>query len=921
MIGSLAFVSPWLLLGLFTLPVLWWLLRAVPPAPGRRLFPGVRLLLGLKDPEKMPERTPWWLLVLRMAALAAAILAFAGPVLNPRPEGSDLPLLVLIDGGWGDAPDWQRRTERAAEALGDAGRAGRPAAVVSMAVPPIPGMALPWRSAAEWSERLAGVGPRAWAPDRDAWAEWFAGRDDAFETLWLSDGIGTGGETALARTLVARGPVALVVPPAGALALTPARLEGGEMRLTALRAETEAARPVGAVALGPDPNGIERVLGAVTAEFAAGEATAELAFDLPVELRNRVQRVQLSDGRSAAGVVLADDTLRRRKVGLLSGRAGDEAQELTDPMHYLRKALEPFAEVVEAPLDEMLNAAPDVLILADVGSLAAAERDALIPWVEKGGLLVRFAGPRLAQSGAGQLEEDPLLPVRLRAGGRSIGGAMSWGAPRRLKPFPEEGPFAGLPVPLDVDISSQVMAQPDPDLPERVLAALEDGTPLVTGRPLGDGRVVLFHVTASADWSSLPLSGLFVQMLERLTQSAGGLAHDAETLAGTVWTPQQVLSGFGELEPPSLVAGVAGEVLAAARPSPETPPGIYASGERRVALNVMRVDDRLAPLGPMPEGVVLQALEQPSEVRLGPWLIGLALLLLALDVMATLVVSGRLGRARRAAAAAAIALAAGTALGGGPAEAQDDAEALYAANQTVLAYVETGNPRVDAVSRAGLTGLSRALYDRTAIEPADPVAVDIEQDELSLYPFLYWPVTESQPAPSEAAVARLNDFLRFGGMILFDTQDADLGAGSGTTPNGRALQRIATRLDIPPLEPVPSDHVLTRTFYLLQDFPGRWEGTPVWAEAAATVEEVEGMPFRNLNDGVTPVVIGGNDWAAAWAVQDGGQPMFPVGRGIAGERQRELALRFGINLIMYVMTGNYKSDQVHVPALLDRLGQ
>ena len=148
--------------------------------------------------------------------------------------------------------------------------------------------------------------------------------------------------------------------------------------------------------------------------------------------------MQLSDGRSAAGVVLADDTLRRRKVGLMSGRAGDEAQELIDPLHYLRKALEPFAEVIEAPLAEMLNAAPDVLILADVGSLGEAERAALVPWIEKGGLLVRFAGPRLAQSGAGQLEEDPLLPVRLRAGGRSIGGAMSWGAPRRLKPFPEE---------------------------------------------------------------------------------------------------------------------------------------------------------------------------------------------------------------------------------------------------------------------------------------------------------------------------------------------------------------------------------------------------------------------------------------------------------------------------------------------------
>ena len=121
---------------------------------------------------------------------------------------------------------------------------------------------------------------------------------------------------------------------------------------------------------------------------------------------------------------------------------------------------------------------------------------------------------------------------------------------------------------------------------------------------------------------------------------------------------------------------------------------------------------------------------------------------------------------------------------------------------------------------------------------------------------------------------------------------------------------------------MPEDHVLTRTFYLLQDFPGRHVGRDVWVEAAPPVaERIEGMPFRNLNDGVTPVVIGGNDWAAAWAMDESGNPIYPVGRGYSGERQRELAYRFGVNLIMHVLTGNYKSDQVHVPALLDRLGQ
>ncbi len=937
MIGSIAFLSPWLLAALALLPVLWWLLRAVPPAPGRREFPGVRLLLGLDDPEKIPERTPWWLLLLRMLALGAAIVAFAGPVLNPRPQVGAGPLVVLLDGGWGDAPDWQARMGRVAGALEEAARNGRPVAVLSLSSPPPADGELPLRAAGDWSERLVGLTPKGWSPARGVWADWFARQEGGFETLWLSDGIGDGAEADLARALAARGTVTLVPAARPALALTPPRLEGGALVVGALRAAAGEARPVGVVALGPDPNGVDRVLGTGAARFEGEAQATDIALDLPVELRNRVSRVALTEGQSAAGVVLADDSVRRRKVGLMAGGAVSEAQDLVDPLHYLRRALAPFAEVIEAPLSEMLNAAPDVLILADVGGLNDAERTALIDWVERGGLLVRFAGPRLAQSGVGQTEEDPLLPVRLRAGGRSVGGAMSWGAPRRLRPFAEGGAFAGLPVPAEVEITSQVMAQPDPDLPNRVMATLEDGTPLVTGHGLGDGRVVLFHVTANADWSNLPLSGLFVRMLERLTQSAGGLSDTPETLAGTTWTPQQVLNGFGDMETPSLVAGVPGDRLAEDRPSAEMPPGIYASGDRRIAVNVMRAGDTLRPLAAMPAGVTVEAMERAEETPLGPWLIALALLLLAIDVLATLRLSGRLGGGRLRGAAittAALFLAVALILDTGPSRAQEarepatgpgtgpDAAAIYAANETVLAYVRTGDVRVDEISRAGLRGLGQALTERTAIEPAEPVAVDLETDELALYPFLYWPITEGQAQPSDAAYAKLNDYLRFGGMILFDTRDSDLGASmGGTTPNGRVLRRIAMKLDVPPLEPIPQDHVLTRTFYLLQDFPGRWTGHDLWVEASPEAEQVEGMPFRNLNDGVTPVVIGGNDWASAWALRDNGQAMFPIGRGISGERQRELALRFGVNLVMYVMTGNYKSDQVHVPALLDRLGQ
>jgi hypothetical protein len=928
-LGPLAFLSPWLLLGLAALPVLWWLLRAVPPAPVRRRFPAVTLLLGLKDDETEADKTPWWLLLLRCLAVAAAIVGFAGPVLNPaETRGGGGRVLIAMDASWASAQDWRTRVEKADALLAEAARAGRPVALVAL-TDPAPG-ALPFQDAGAWRERLASLAPAAWEPDAAALAGWADGWGAGdFDTWWISDGLDRAGRAALRDAFATRGVVTVFESGAPRLALAPPGFEDGVVSVAALRAGGPGAgAEVTLRALGPDPAGVERALATMTLTFEDGAARAEGALSVPSELRNRLRRFEIAGVRSAGAVALADDALKRRKVALLAARDDREGAELLSPLHYLRQALEPTADTVEGTLDEILLTGPDVIVLADVARLAAAEEADLLAWADAGGMLLRFAGPRLAASDVSRSEEDPLMPVRLRVGGRSVGGAMSWGEPKRLRPFAEGTPFYGLPVPDDVTVTSQVMAQPDPALAGRVVAALADGTPLVTRKTVGAGQVVLFHVTANAEWSTLPLSGLFVQMLERLAVSTRPARPGAEELAGTSWAPERVLDGFGAERDAGALPGVDGAVLAASAPGPELRPGLYASGERRVAVNVMGGGRGLEPAA-WPAGTAVEGFELAEETVLKGGFLAAALLLLLADILATLWLAGRLRgpRAGGAGAGAAAGLVAAVlvlapAPGARAQEAQPgDDLAIRATTETVLAYVVTGDTRVDRISEAGLTGLSATLTRRTGVEPAAPIGIDLETDELAFFPLIYWPVTELQDRPSDAAYARLNRYLRTGGMIVFDTRDADLG-GFGSTPNGRRLRDLARPLDIPPLEPVPADHVLTRTFYLLQDFPGRHASRDVWVEAAPPdAEQIEGMPFRNLNDGVTPVVIGGNDWAAAWAVDANGRPMLPVGRGFGGERQREFALRFGVNLVMHVLTGNYKSDQVHVPALLDRLGQ
>lgn len=944
MIGSLAFVTPLLLVALVTLPILWWLLRAVPPAPIRRRFPGIALLLGLKDDESETDKTPWWLLVLRMAALAAAIIGFAGPVLNPQDERTgDGPLLVVMDASWASARDWSGRVERVETLLEEASRAGRPVAVVTLT--DLPSGALQLQSANAWMTRLPSLAPQPFAPDMEAATAWAEGIDGPLETFWVGDGLDHPGRDDLVDALQDLGPLAAFEGARDVLSLAPPRFEDGEIRLDVARLGNAGANSATIIAHGLDPAGIARDLATAEAVFEGGEPLAEVAFDLPPELRNRITRFEIAGQRSAGGVVLTDDGLQRRKVALIDAGAADEQQALLSPLHYLRQALAPTADLIEGALLDMLLAAPDAVILADIATLSEDETTALTEWVEAGGLLVRFAGPRLAASDVARDEAGPLMPVRLRAGGRTVGGAMSWGEPKALRPFPDTSPFFGLPLPPDVEVTAQVMAQPDPALTDRTIASLTDGTPLVTRAPQGQGSVVLFHVTANADWSTLPLSGLFVQMLERLAVSTRPVTPAAADLDGVTWTPEQVLDGFGTLRDAGTRPGVAGVDLAEAPLSADLLPGLYAGNDRRIARNVITADTVLAAAR-WPADIPVEGLAVIAPTDLMSAFLTAALALLLIDAIVSLWLGGRLsGLARGAAMIAVLALMppmapqmahaqvgpeAPPSTAGPSADTNSDTGqlsledqlALLATADVTLAYVITGNDRLDETSRAGLQGLSNTLWRRTSVEPAAPIGVDLERDDLTFFPMLYWPVSVDQTLPSPNAYRRLNDYLRSGGMIVFDTRDADVGGFGSATPEGRRLRTLAAPLDIPPLEPIPADHILTRTFYLLQDFPGRHLSRDIWVEAAPPdAEQIEGMPFRNLNDGVTPVLIGGNDWAAAWAQDDTGRPVFPVGRGFSGERQREIALRFGVNLVMHVLSGNYKSDQVHVPALLDRLGQ
>jgi hypothetical protein len=979
-LSALAFLNPWLLTALAALPLIYWLLRTVPPRPRQIEFPPTRILVGIENKEKTPAKTPWWLLLIRLLAAALVIFALAEPVLNPQaqsPIKGNGPVVIAVDNGWASAGAWDQRLTMVERLIDEAEGDNRPVAVFGTAATtkaPVIKLEAPVDARAT----AAALQPQPFPPDRSG----LIGALDAAlksagaassSVVWLADGIDHDGKAAAFGESLAKaageGRFAVVDVGAGSEPLGLSASVGADGKLAAKIVRAAGGARDGSVHA---YSARGQRLAETPFKLGNGELATTAAIEMPLELRNQVTRLEIAGARSAGSVNLLDQRSQWQRIGLISGEAQEQAQPLLAPLYYIQRAVQPFSELIVPKEKNLVSGTKtiiddraSVMMLADIGTISGEAAELVSKWVEKGGVLVRFAGPRLEKGG------DELLPVGLRAGGRSLGGALSWSTPQPLAPFDEESIFSGLTIPTDVSVKRQVLADPALLTPEvKVWARLNDGTPLVTATRKGEGYLILFHITANSDWSNLPMSGLFVEMLRRISElgtltaapaSEAGASATSDTsvpqtaAAPETLAPSQTLDGFGSLKPPpptaqALKRSEADKTMA----SLDHPPGYYGAGSAPRAINVVTPKTTLKALPPPPASAQRLGYDQEGTTPLKPALLLAALALLFADVVAVLLLMGGIKALLRPAGQAAALVLAIVLVAPSPAGAQDfdppsrfnfpgrtpadkptitvpadvspaDKASVEATANVTFGYVLTGDANVDLVSKQGLTGLTKVLRARTAVEPGEPRGVDIVRDEIAFYPVLYWPVLDNAEPLPEETLAKIDAYMKQGGMIIFDTRDYGNGLPTGMAmagERGPALQRLIGRLDIPRLEPVPEDHVLTKSFYLLQSFPGRWDGGQLWVEAQDRSENgATGGDERRARqaDGVSSIMITPNDFASAWALDDKGVPIYSVTPG--GERQREMALRTGINIVMHALTGNYKADQVHVPALLERLGQ
>lgn len=935
LLGNLAFLNPWALAALAGLPIIYILLRVLPPAPKTVAFPAVRLLMGLEPKEHTPSHTPWWILLLRLLMAALLLLALARPVLNPAPVSAvSGPLVLVIDNGWGAAQNWSDIQDSAINEITQAGRQGQNITLLTTA-PESDTQGPQVIGPVTMSAALAFVRalkPSPWAAALGALRTSLPEVNGA-RVVWLSDGMEKPGHAALVRALDAMGAVSIYTPSTEGLPLilrAPERFRANPAIMVDGPHNLSPSAPVRVQVLGA----AGKILDDRLVETAGRSFPIEVEFDLPQAQHAGVSGFRIAGQNTAGARHFMDGSGGPKSVAIIAPEEAAQSARLTEDSFYLVKALEPYASILQGELGEIFSQNPSMIVMPDVGVMPPAILNALSAWVDNGGVLLRFAGPRMVQARG----SDALVPVALRHEARNVKGSLSWDKPLAVAPIAPASPLYGLNIDGDLRVSGQILPEYASDLGDKIWVSLEDGTPLVSAEQRGAGLVVMVHTTASPEWSNLPLSGFFVQMLKRLLKFSGsGGAADLSLDQNGLLQPAHVLDGFGALQSPGAqVLPIDAAKFDEQIPGPTHPPGFYGRGGLQKALNLG--DHLQTPrMIESSEGAELKTYGRVFERDLAPALLCAAFILFLADGLIMLFLSAAkwprlpfhnerksplphgervrergqkrghpppnpLPQGRGNKRGVFLLVACSFLLLTSPAQAQTP----QGAQELTLAYIRTGNVGIDAISQKGLEVLAAALNMRTSAEPKYVRGVSPETDALVFYPLLYWPISAAQEPPSAKALANLQSYLDHGGTILVDTRDGK--------SSSEALRRVLAGLDIPPLTPLTEEHVLNKSFYLLKNqFPGRYDGAQLWVEGQSASNN------RGGRDGVSSVILGSHDWAAGWAelniVTRGGRQY------LSGMTPRhEQSLRFGINLVMYALTGNYKADQVHVPHILERLG-
>jgi len=923
-----SFYHPLYLISLLLLPLIYFLIKLTPPQPHVILFPPISILKKLVPAEKTPKNSPLLLLIVRLFLVGAIITALAGPYyqISDKVIINNQPLLIVVDDSWSSAQDWDQRKNFIQNLIHEAELQSVPTYIYAASDNNIS----QFIDYATTRNRIKILNPKPYVPNYSEAINIireFTKSHENCHIVWLAP--------------------ALAHPDAGEFitSLESDKKKTPNISIYANHNDIKILRnPINQKeAIHIDIENYNQSLNSpieIIASDFYGNTLFQQHFDqkfqtkdkilikAPLELRNKVSHLRINNQHTAGSVALLDDRSRRARIGIFAQSKDNSTQPLLSAYYFLSKALNPFADIVIpnsgsiTPIDDLLSQNITTLILSDVGLLTEPDEHAVAKFLTDGGSLIRFSGPNLAA------KADDLLPVKLRPASRNLGGAISWEKPKKIAQFEHSSPFYEFSIPDDILISRQLLAEPTNDLNDKTWVRLEDGTPLVTADRRGKGLLVFFHISAETSWSNLPISGLFIDMLNKLSlysfisdEIKKNDVTEINNSSQLSLRAVKLLDGFGNFLPGPIDSVPSISLNNSGFTDSNNLPGFYVDGSITRAVQPISKNEILSKLDDIIKNKTINTLDDISRYDLSSVFLLLSVLLFLIDTLLSTPKSNlsiNIFKFPKLILFITILLAPNDeAYATSSPSDQLPSKEMISILTSRLAYVLNGDNNIDATAYDGLKHLTNELRARTSYEPGDPIGLDLNKDDLSLYPLIYWPIYASMPQPNEKVIQKLATFMRFGGTVIFDTRNGDAYSNViGESQESLWLRLLLQQLDVPVVEQVPRDHVITKTYYLINKIQGSSEPCDSWVEK--TFMDVADEQPNNViqsTDNVSSLIITSCNLASAWS-------RFSRENNFSSNKDThnlELAMRSGINIVMYTLTGNYKSDQVHKRRIIERL--
>ena len=566
------------------------------------------------------------------------------------------------------------------------------------------------------------------------------------------------------------------------------------------------------------------------------------------------------------------------------------------PVYYIKKAIKEDHNVFLNDLDNLLKENPSVIIFPESKKFDKKNRELILGWLNNGGLLIKFASNKSIYNKNIYFNSKNIPPSI-----RYLGGDLSWEKDLNIKAFSDNSIFRNILVPKNIVIKKQLIFSKMDQIGIKVLAQLEDETPLITMRKVGNGKVLLFHFTANNDWTNIPMSNIFVEFLSKaLLLSKLQNSNSSDTLQ-----IKSQINGFGFLEDSTDIKSFESiSLLKNAIPSENALPGVYDNKDLAITLNLSgKIITNNFNINTY-KNFNIKSYYENNVYDYSSFFLILVMLMLLIDILISSSLKNnffllKLVRRKTNVLPFLLTFLIFSFL--------DNSKANEYINNTFLAYIKIDDQNRNDISRDGLNALKETLIRRTSVSPKGVVGIDINKDPIFYYPFIYWPIEDKFLNINEQAKIKIKNYFKSGGIVLFDILKFDRNTPLINSKSYLLIKNFLMNIGVEDLNYIKNNHTISKSFYLLKKFPGRWDNKILLVD----------NNDLNLKDGVNSIIIGFNDWAGAWALDNNKYPLFPVVPG--GERQREIAYRFGINIMMYALTGNYKSDQVHSKSILNRI--